>query len=365
MAAKQEAKTLTELLADLVAFKTVSGDNLSGGECLNYLEHYLGHRGMYLDSNADGFPYLVATTQPTKSPKILLQAHLDVVPCQASLFTLTEKDGKLFGRGVYDMKFAAAVFLKLADELQLSDYDFGIMLTFDEELGGAGGKNGVKALLEAGYRAKVCILPDAGDNWQIEATHKGAWIVRLSAKGIAAHGSRPWDGDNAIHRLIDALHEVSQLFKSQQVETDTLSINQIAGGRAANQVADAAEAILDVRFLSNELYEELRTRIESIAGKYKITPETVAHVKCVKTDMKNPYVVSFLEMARKFHGSPLKSSHSLGASDARYFAEFKIPTILLRPSGGGAHSDSEWIGKSDLEKYYQLIKAYVQKEARL
>jgi len=294
----------------------------------------------------------------------LLHAHLDVVPCPGSLFKLTEKGGKLCGRGVYDMKFAGAVFLKVVDELQaeLADYDFGIMFSFDEEIGG---ENGVKAWLKDGYKAKVCVLPDAGDNWHIELSHKGVWIVRLSAKGIAAHGSRPWDGDNAIHRLLDALDEISQLFKDQHSETDTLSINTINGGRALNQVADAAEATLDIRFLSEEEYEQLRKKVETIAATYKITVDTVHHVKCVKTDMSNPYVAAFLRVAEEVWGEPLKTIRSLGASEAIFFDAFDIPTILVRPLGGDAHSDTEWLDKASFEKYYELIKKYIQTEAKL
>ena len=364
MATTEASKSLIELLADLVAIKTVSGDELSAAECLDYLESYLAGRGMHLRQHiSKGFPSLVATSRSTKSPKVLLQVHMDVVPCSGPLFTLREKAGNLIGRGVYDMKFAAAVFLKLVDDLQdeLSDYDFGLMFTFDEEVGG---QNGVRALLATGYRAKVCILPDAGDNWRIETTHKGVWIVRLSVKGLAAHGSRPWDGDNAIHRLVDALHDISQLFKDQHAETDTLSVNQITGGRAVNQVADAAEAVLDVRFVSNELYEELSQKIEAIAAAYKISTKTVALVRCVKTDLNNPYVKSFLRIAERVHGKPMGTIRSLGASDAHYFDEVDIPVILLRPDGGSPHSDNEWIDKAGLEEYYEVIKAYVQKEAK-
>jgi acetylornithine deacetylase/succinyl-diaminopimelate desuccinylase-like protein len=356
--------SLTGLLAELVAFKTVSGDLPAAFACTEYLENFLMQRGMNVQRHiSNEMPSLVATTKPVKNPKVLLQAHIDVVPCPGSLFKLVDSDGKLIGRGVFDMKFAGAVFLKLVDELQadLANYNFGIMFTFDEEIGG---RDGVGALLEAGYRSEVCILPDAGDNWCIEATQKGAWLVRLSTTGVAVHGSRPWEGDNAIHRLNAALYEINKLFAEQNAKTDSLSINMISGGNAMNQVADWAEAVLDIRFLSNDGHERLTKQINEIAGRHGLTINTAVHIKPTKTDMSNPFVKSFLQIAEDIHGSKLDEVCSLGTSDSRYFAELDIPVILLRPNGGAPHSDAEWLDKASFEKYYELIKKFVQKEAK-
>jgi succinyl-diaminopimelate desuccinylase len=355
----------TALLEELVAFKTVSGDLPAAFACLEYLEDFLEQRGMHIKRHVfNEVPSLVATTQPTKSPKVLLQAHLDVVPCSNSMFTLIENDGRLVGRGVFDMKFAGAIFLKVVDALQneLADYDFGLMFSFDEETGGT---NGVKALLEAGYRTKVCILPDAGDNWCIEATQKGVWIVGLSATGEAVHGSRPWEGDNAIHRLNAALYEISKLFTEQNHETDSLSVNMISGGNAMNQVADWAKAVLDIRFIDGQGHERITKQINKIADRHNLTIKTVTLVNPTATDMKNPFVASFLNLAEAAHGSKLDQICSLGTSDSHYFAELGIPVILLRPHGGAPHSDAEWLDRASYEKYYQLIKRYVQQEAKL
>jgi succinyl-diaminopimelate desuccinylase len=357
-------QNLTQLLSKLVAFKTVSGDLPAALTCTEYVENYLLERGMRVQRHMyNEVPSLVATTKATKSPKVLLQAHLDVVPCPKTLFNLTENDGRLIGRGVFDMKFAGAVFLKLVDDLQdeLAKYDFGIMFSFDEEIGG---ENGVSALLNAGYRTQVCVLPDAGDNWCLETARKGLWMVKLSATGVAVHGSRPWEGDNAIHRLNAALYEMSTLFAKQNTKTDSLSINMISGGRAMNQVADSAEAVLDIRFIDNASHKRLTKQMQQIAANHNLTVNTITCIQPTKIDVKNPHVASFLRVAEQVQGSPLGSMESLGTSDAHYFADLDIPVILVRPHGGAPHSDSEWLDKASFEKYYELIKKYVQEEAR-
>jgi succinyl-diaminopimelate desuccinylase len=359
------SKTLTQLLSDLVAFQSVSESQQPIDDCFDYVENFLAKCGMQTTRHiVNGTPSIIASTKKKKSAKIMLQAHLDVVPGSESLFTMHEKEGKLYGRGVFDMKFAGAVFLKLVDDLrdELESYDFSIMFTSDEEIGSP---NGVGAILDLGYKADACVLPDAGDNWCIETTQKGVWIVNLSTVGLSVHGSRPWEGDNAIERLIRAINEIKDLFNGQHAKSDTLSVNKIFGGEVANQVADWAEATLDIRFMSTKNHTDLITKIETIAVAHNVKINNIACIQPVETDLEDPLVKSFLSVAEIVKGEPIGQIHSLGNSDAHFFAERKIPVILMRPDGGAPHSDMEWLDRASFEKYYELIKAYVQKEAKL
>jgi succinyl-diaminopimelate desuccinylase len=311
-----------------------------------------------------GFPSLFATTQPTTSPKVLLQAHIDVVPAKAKSFNLTEKAGKLFGRGVYDMKFAAACYLQLVDDLKanLGNYDFGIMFTSDEEINGA---NGVCYLLGKGYGADVCILPDGGNDWHIETTCNAVWIARLASDGVSAHGSRPWEGRNAINNLVEGLVEIHNLFGELEPFKNSITISKIHGGEAINQVPDQAEATIDMRFISDHEYANHRAKIDHITKARKLKLKTVAYVASRNVNTSQPAIKEFLGIASQLHGRPITKTHSFGASDACYFADHGIPTIVMRPNGGGAHSDHEWIDKAELLKFYELIKTYVTQTAKV
>lgn len=333
-------------------------------DLIEHLKHTFKAYGLNIREYVQAsFPSVYVSTTNKRKTKVLLQAHLDVVPARDEQFDMSEDDEKLYGRGVFDMKFAAACYLQLIEDLkdELDKYDFGIMLTTDEE---QGGENGVGALLEHGYTADVCILPDGGDNWQIEESCNSVWIVKIRSLGNSAHGSRPWEGDNAITKLTDCIYEIRKQFTNKKYE-NTLTVSQINGGCALNQVPDQAWATLDMRFKNEANYIELRPAIEKSIVKEGLLLETIAHVGATKLNTNNQFVKSFIDIAQTKAPVELGYCHSLGSSDAHYFESRGIPTILVRPRGGGAHSDTEWVNKADLDTYYELIKEYVTQNARI
>jgi succinyl-diaminopimelate desuccinylase len=360
----QEGKNLIDVLAKLVSYESVDGKNDQTTALFGYLYDYLDQKGLNTELiHRNGTPSIFASTQSTKTPKVILQAHMDVVPDRPENFTMTEYEGKVYGRGVFDMKFAAACYLTLIDELgdSLRDYDFGLMLTSDEEIGG---EDGVGYLLEEGYGGEVCLLPDGGDDWQIEASCNGVWIIRLVANGTSAHGSRPWEGDNAIDKLIDAIAEIKGLFKEIRRGESSITASTISATGAVNQVPDRAEATLDIRFKSLDESDAYQGAISLIIENRGLELDVVAESPCGLLDLQNEHVINFMHVAGRFLGHPIEKNHSLGASDARYFAAHNIPTIIIRPPGGGHHGSGEWIDKAGLLKFHELIKEYVTTVAK-
>ncbi len=161
-------------LAKLVAMPTLSDDILANDMALDYLQSYLDERGMHCErSRFNGHGTLLASTRPGNklTPTVLLTAHVDVVTGGAQLFTMQRDGDNIIGRGVYDMKFAIAGYLQVVDELQdrLTDYDFGIMITSDEEIDSAS----AKSLVATGLRPQICIMPDStAPGWDIETVAK-------------------------------------------------------------------------------------------------------------------------------------------------------------------------------------------------
>lgn len=356
---------ITQILEELISFRSTDANINEKNEIIEYAYSRLSANTGYVNKfYSSDIPSLVYTSTNTKNPKILLQAHLDIVPAADHMFILQKDENNFIGRGVYDMKFAAACFLYLIEELadELSKYDFGIMFTTDEEIGG---ENGVGYLLEEGYGAEVCILPDGGDNWQLESECNGVWLLDIVAEGKSSHGSRPWEGVNAIEKILAVLPDIKKVFPMNDHDKNTLTISKIVGGSAINQVPDSAKCTLDMRFTDERSYSDKRIQIESIIQSHKLTVETQARLDSFCLDTKNPYIENFIQIASGVYGKPIEFGRSYGASDAHYFNSKGIPTILIRPNGGGAHSDEEWIEKDGLNTFYEVVKAYVKEVAKI
>lgn len=303
-------------------------------------------------------PWLIATTQPTKTPDILLAAHLDVVPGEASAFELIKDNDTFRGRGVYDMKLAAACYLELFREhhAELKHLNVGLLFTTDEEAGGWC----MTRILESGWRAGVVLLPDGGDNWRIEQRAKGLCRGEIIARGITAHGSRPWEGKNAIHELLSSLTVLRHEFHSETPENTTLSITMIGGGTAVNQLADYASATVDLRsFEASEIHrfkqtlEALAQQNEHISFDITLESDPLIFNKDAET------VQSFYGAYKKVLGRDPQFTDSYGASDARFFADYNIPSIIIEPSGGGRHASNEWLKRGDFPLYYELIREWI------
>jgi len=136
--------------------------------------------------------------QMISSFDILYCTHLDVVEAEADQFEMKVEGDKVFGRGVADDKGPALIGMMLAKEILPIEKNnkIGFLFATDEEIGS---ENGVDYLVnKLGLKAKVVLLPDAGENHELIQACKGFLHLEIKAMGKEAHGSRPWFGDNAI-----------------------------------------------------------------------------------------------------------------------------------------------------------------------
>lgn len=352
-------KTEADYLKELVAFPTVSSDKKASLECAEFCNGFFSACGLYSKIiKSDGYPNVFASTTKTKAPKVLLQCHMDVVPAPDSLFKMTNKNGKLAGRGTFDMKFACASYMNLIERLgeDISKYDFGILLSFDEEIGG---HNGVEAVLDKGYSAGICILPDSGKDWSLESSAHGAWFLKLSKTGKSAHASLPECGINSAEILTEAIAEVRTLGKKFAKSDLAISLTRIKSGEAMNQIPDYGEATLDIRFRSDDVRSRLKTGIEKICKKHGVKSETLVLAGCMNTDMDKPGVSEFIQAAEQVIGRTISRGHSLGTTDARYFCAQRIPCIVIQPDGGGRHSVEEWVDEAGVKNLTEILLKFI------
>jgi succinyl-diaminopimelate desuccinylase len=268
------------------------------------------------------------------------------------------RDGdKLVGRGVYDMKLAAACYLEFlkTHAHDLDKMDIGLLFTTDEEIGG----DTIPDVLATGLRPGAIFIPDGGGDWHIEARAKGFFGMKLEATGRAAHGSRPWEGDNALHRIMDMTQILRSEYPFEGPNGITLSITSVTGGQAVNQIADTASALLDVRSFDVDELKQFELRVFELATSHDITVLIQQSGKPVIFNKQHPAVQSFLHAYEEIQQEPAKYIDSYGGTDARYFAIYDIPCIIMEPFGGGRHAEDEWLLASDLEKYYRLIEKWL------
>ncbi len=359
---------MEDLLAKLVSMPTITDDTVANNLALDYLEDYFAQRSLHVERfESKGHGSLIATIKPgTKQAKVMLYGHIDVVPASEQGFTLRRNGDKLFGRGVLDMKFAIAAYMRVVDQLQerLDDYDFAIMITSDEEYGGRDGINSIPDLLAKGYRSEVCIMPDGGRAWDVEAVAKGYWRFDLIATGRTAHGSRPWEGDSASLKLIQALHELRLKFKDHGPDTDTLNVGKIHGDGTYNQVPSTMTAQIEIRLATDEAYQTNKTFVDTLCQKYGLTTRTRTQQQPLRQNIGHPLLQAFMQSITEVTGHRSKPCLSLAASDASYFNDVGIPCALTYLPGGEHHSENEWISGKALEMMPEVILRYLDTVAK-
>lgn len=356
--------TLDQLLAHLVGFKTLSRDHAVNRKALKWIRHQLKGTSLHVEIiEIHGFPSLIATTSRTMSPRLWLQGHLDIVPGSDETLRLRIEDGKMIGRGTFDMKYAIASYIKLAQELgsALPQYDFGIMITTDEEIGGT---HGVKALLEKGYTSEAAFLPDGGKDWQFVSASRGIWHLKATYVGESNHGSRPWLGKNAVVGLMRFSEELLALFPAEPCGVPnhfhhSINVGVLRGGEVTNQVPDLAEAQYDIRYVMED-GDRLKKAVHALTKKYpEITLHTLAEGNGYQVNRTDPFFMAYEALLRE-HGIEPSFEITHGSSDARYFTEHGIPTIVLRPAGGGHHSEYEWLDLDGFHLFHTILRQFIE-----
>jgi acetylornithine deacetylase/succinyl-diaminopimelate desuccinylase-like protein len=349
---------IEQQLTKLMAFKPITRDQEATKALLTYVQGELdacGLQSKLVEHN--GFTSLIAGTKSLQKSTLLLQAHIDVVPAPAADFTLTKKDGKLFGRGAYDMLFGAAAFIEAIKELdesgQLAEMDLGVMLTADEEIGGF---DGVKKLLED-YSCDVCVLPDAGDKDLLSVEAKGVIELEVTVPGRSGHAARPAMYDNPILKLPDILEKIVSAYPNNDVEATTCSITNVHAGEAFNQVPDQAVISLDIRNVAADKPADIVARLEKALDS---TEAVVTQKICEPTfscDTKNEYVKTYMKTYETVTGRAMGTMKAPGSSDARFFTD--TPVVMTRPHGGGMHGNDEFVEIESLDEFYQTLKSYM------
>jgi len=351
----QEIITLTQ---DLIRFKTMHSRPDEIQRCSSFIETYLKKCGAdYRRLDHNKIPSVIVMPQSNFAP-ILLMSHIDVVDGPDGLFNPRLKDNALYGRGSIDDKYAAALSLVLVKNhlKQLSkngktqnDLPFGVLITADEEIGGA---NGARKALEK-IKAEFCIALDGGSLKKIVIKEKGIIKLKLIARGKTAHGARPWQGENAIENLINDYRVLKANFELSAPDHwhRTLNFSWIQAGKVSNQVPDYAEALFDIRYTENDDMEAIFKKIQA-----EIKGDLIVERKDPLFEGgDSAYLNLLLEISKD---AEVGVEH--GASDARFLIAHGIKGIVWGADGDmSQHSAEEHVNIDSVDRLYDLLDVFI------
>ncbi len=302
---------------------------------------------------------LVYAPGPRPAFRVLLNAHLDVVPADAYA---ARRDGdRLYGRGAQDMKIAALVLADVFRSLARSlPYPLGLQLVTDEEVGGY---DGTAHQIAAGVTAGFVVIGEQS-GLRVVTDSKGILQVRLCATGTAAHAAYPWLGDNALLTLIGAVDAVLRRYPvpaGEQWRT-TVNVARIeTTNRAVNQVPAAATAWLDIRFpsedtdLAGRTAEEVAAHLRSVSG-VDVAVDSLGPPH--HADPGSPEVVLLQAAARAAgYSGDLLRKH--GAADGRFYSARGIDAVIFGPGGDGQHGPHEYADLTTVQPYRQALVSFL------
>ena len=274
-----------EMLARLVAFPTVSSE--SNLDCIDFIRAYLASHGVEsrLVPNRDGTKAsLHATIGPSVEGGVVLSGHTDVVPVAgqdwtSDPFLLTERQGRLYGRGTCDMKGFDALVLAAVPAMVAAGLrrPIHLALSYDEEVGCQGAPFLVEDMLRHVPTPSAVIVGEPTRMRTVTA-HKGSVSYFTNVRGHSVHSSRidigvsavmvaarlvVWHDDRLRENLDRARAETDPLTRLFEPPCTTLHCGVIHGGTAANIVAGACSFVTDIRGIPSDDPWAYKARFEA------------------------------------------------------------------------------------------------------
>lgn len=328
------------LLHELIKIDTSSLEKTNSAieYCAEYLKQF-GVDGEIWENQ--GYKSYV-TTIGEGEKTLIFNGHLDVVSGKPYQFEPFEKDGKIFGRGAADMKGGCAAMIEALIKLKNEKLPCKVMLQLvpDEEIGG---KFGTAYLVEKGFVGDFVICTEP-TNLKISIQSKGILVLRINTRGVSAHGSRPWDGVNAITKAYENFSRIENLSilkeGSDYYEQSSLNLAKIKGGDIYNRVPDECTMLIDIRYVPHldphKILEEIKKVVEG-----EVVVKTLE--QGVYTQPDDPQIEKLKKTLLKIVPEEnLELAVQHGGSDARYFTPLGIPAIEMGPKGDFWHGEDEY-----------------------
>ncbi|BDH45075.1 peptidase M20 [Salmonella enterica subsp. enterica serovar Choleraesuis] len=339
-------------------------------ETLNAMWRDEGWHTEFQDFGPQVGPGLLATNSPQAEQfDVLLVGHMDTV---FPVGTVAERpmsmdDSRVYGPGVSDMKSGLLSILWAIRSLPASHKErlkIAVAMNPDEETGSLHSHHWIEELALRSRAVLVCEAARADGS--LVSARKGMAGYRLTFHGVAAHaGNEPEKGRSAITALAHAVLAINALAEPKL--GTTLNVGVISGGSVANVVADRAEALIDVRFTSNDAFEAVQQRLNALCEQGFLEGVTcqltrINHKPAMAVTPASEVLMKLVEQAGTDEGIGITWKAVGGGSDANHTAALGVPTLDgFGPAGAGFHSASEYLETSSIEPRIRLLRRVLEK----
>ena len=376
-----------EVLSQLIAIDSVNSDLVPGGAgesaIAEWCAAWLTDHGLEVTrlEGRSGHPSLVAIARGIGGgATLLLNGHLDTVgvagydgnPFSGTIETVDGAE-RVEGRGAFDTKSGLAAVM-VAAARALADGalrgDAVLTLVADEEFGSTGTVETLAHLAATGVRpdAAVVVEPSA---LELTVAHRGfAWFTVVFA-GVAAHGSMPEQGVDAIAAagaFLRGLEELRADLESTPPHPllghGTVRVSTISGGTDEATVADRCVLTVERRTLPGDDLDAVEQQLHAhVPGAVGAVRRQVARAAfAVEPDSAIVAAVAgqverVLERPARVRGEPFWT-------DARLVQEAGIPCVVIGADGGGAHADLEWADAASVVALADVIEGTIRRLCR-
>lgn len=310
---------------------------------------------------------------------IMFNGHMDTMPAEAALWstdpwTPTQKDGKLYGLGVCDMKSGIAAAVMAVQLLRDAGVelpgDVIITSVADEE----GGGNGSIAAAIQGERADAVVVCE-GTNYELIAAHMGFVFFRVEVEGMAVHSGIKWKGVSAIEKAVKLMGALDDLehswllrYKHPLLPAPNLNVGTIHGGTAGSTTAGRCTFELCVHYLPGQMsYEqvvrevnealELACRGDAWLDGHRPQVSIYQSGNAFEMELDHPFTKAFERSWQAVHDRPVPIVGSPAGCDSRTWRNIAgCPTLQYGPGElSQCHAVDEHI---ELDMYYDAILTY-------
>jgi acetylornithine deacetylase len=364
-----------ELTRQLVAIDSVNPALVEGGagerEIARFVADWAVEHGLEAEivEETRGRPSVIVRARGTGTGRsLLLCAHLDTVGIEGVVdpFDARVEGDRLYGRGAYDMKSGLASALLACREAHAAGLsgDVIVAAVADEEHASIGVQEVLRSL---GADAAIVTEPT---ELEITVAHKGFVWLEIEVTGVAAHGSRPGLGIDAILKMgpiLNGLAELEQRLGERLHPTlgpGSLHASLIEGGRELSTYPDRCVLALERRTLPGEQGDAVEREIDALLDRCRADdPELV--VECRTLLVRDPFEVdtaaeivqALLAAATDELATPPPLVSVSYWADSAFIARAGIPTVLFGASGTGAHASEEWVSIPDAVSATRILIA--------